>query len=113
MFQIYLGYKRKTVYEEFFGIKKGYYWRCESLKVTNPDFSNLLGKSGLFGKQCVTEKFQKSRVKQEPLWPLGKIIVMEFRKTEHSRNQDSTVRTMDGKLKRLAFWVALSYVNFK
>ena len=80
--------------------------------MTNPDFSNLLGKSGLFGKQCVTEKFQKSRVKQEPLWLLGKIIVresrevsfvlnsLEFRKTEHSRNQDSTVRSMDGKLKR-------------
>ena len=71
--------------------------------MTNPDFSNLLGKRGLFGKQCVTEKFQKSRVKQEPLWLLGKITVresrevtfvlnsLEFRKTEHSRNQDSTV----------------------
>ena len=33
---------------------------------------------------------------------------LEFRKTEHSRNQDSTVRTMDGKLKRMAFGVALS-----
>ena len=77
---------------------------------------------GAFGTQCVTEKFQKSRAKQEPLWHLGKIIVtevsfvlnsQEFRKTEHSRNQDSTARTMDGKLKRLAFGVALSYVNFK
>ena len=96
---MYLGCKRKTVYEEFFGVKKRYYWRCESLKVTNPDFSNLLGKSGLFGKQCVTEKFQKSKVKQEPLRLLGKITVrevsfvlnsLEFRKTEHSRNQDST-----------------------
>ena len=86
--------------------------------MTNPDFSNLLGKSGLFGTQCVTEKFQKSRVKQEPLCLLGKIIVkgsysfalnsLEFPKTEHSRNQGSTVRTMDGKLKRMAFGVALS-----
>ena len=75
-------------------------------------------KTAVWHTSLNTERFQKFRVKQEPLWLLGKIIVkgsysfvlnsLEFRKTEHSRNQDSTVRTMDGKLKRMAFGVALS-----
>ena len=119
-------WEKNCLWKVLGGKKKRYYLRCKSLKVTNPDFSNRLGESGLFGRlgtQCVTEKFQKPRVKQESLWLLGKIKVkgsysfvlnsLEFRKTEHSRNQDSTVRTMDGKLKRMAFGVALSYVNFK
>ena len=127
LFQIYLGYEKKSVYEKFWGVKKkGITGDAKVLKVTNLDFSNRLGESGLFGRlgtQCVTAKFQKPRVKQESLWLLGKIKVkgsysfvlnsLEFRKTEHSRNQDSTVRTMDGKLKRMAVGVALSYVNFK
>ena len=70
-----MGIREKLFMKSFLGVKTVYYWRYESLKVTNPDFSNLLGRSGLVGTRCITEKFQKSRVKQEPLWLLGKIMV--------------------------------------
>ena len=119
-------WEKNCLWKVLGGKKKGITGDAKVLKVTDLDFSNRLGESGLFGRlgtQCVTAKFQKPRVKQESLWLLGKIKVkgsysfvlnsLEFRKTEHSRNQDSTVRTMDGKLKRMAVGVALSYVNFK